>query len=113
MSISFPRPDESCPFYSLLYNYQCTGMRKSMSEVLGVHVVLEYVRLLVVTLISQVLSITGVRSLHVGIMHYVIKVLNIGYRDRIGWGFFISDIGYRGRYRGYARITDVHIIHYI
>jgi len=21
------------------------------------------------------------------------KVLNIGYRDRIGWGFFISDIG--------------------
>ena len=23
----------------------------------------------------------------------VIKVLNIGYRDRIGWGFFMSDIG--------------------
>jgi len=25
----------------------------------------------------------------------VTKVLNIGYRDRIGWGFFISDIGYQ------------------
>jgi len=41
------------------------------------------------------------------------KVLNIRYRDRIGWGFFISDIGYRGRYRGYARISGVHIRHYI
>ena len=36
----------------------------------------------------------------------VSKVLNIGYQDCIGWwGFFISDIGYRGRYRGYARIS--------
>ena len=41
------------------------------------------------------------------------KVLNIGYLNRIGWGFFISDIGYRGRYRGYACISGVHIRHYI
>ena len=41
------------------------------------------------------------------------KVLNIGYRDRIKWGFFISDIRYRGRYQGYARISSVHIRHYI
>jgi len=41
------------------------------------------------------------------------KVLNIGYRNRIGWGFFISDIGHWGRYRGYARISGVHIGHYI
>ena len=41
------------------------------------------------------------------------KVLNIGYWDRIGWGFFISDIRYRGRYRGYARISGVLIKHYI
>ena len=44
---------------------------------------------------------------------FLIKVLNIGYWDRIGWGFFISDIGYRGRYRGYARISGVYIGHYI
>jgi len=41
------------------------------------------------------------------------KGLNIGYRDRIGRGFFIPDIGYRERYRGYARISDAHIRHYI
>ena len=41
------------------------------------------------------------------------KVLNIGYRDLIGWGFFISDIRYRRRYWGYARISGVHIGHYI
>ena len=34
------------------------------------------------------------------------KVLNIGYQNRIEWGFFISDIGYRERYRGYAFILD-------
>jgi len=28
-------------------------------------------------------------------------------------GVFISDIRYRGRYRGYARISGVHIKHYI
>jgi len=32
-------------------------------------------------------------------VYVCIKVLNIRYRDRIGWGFFILDIGYRGRYR--------------
>jgi len=42
-----------------------------------------------------------------------VKVLNIGYRDRIGWRFFISDIEYRERYRGYACISDVHIGQYI
>ena len=41
------------------------------------------------------------------------RVLNIGYRDRIRWGFFISDIRYRGRYQGYTRISEVHIRHYI
>jgi len=42
-----------------------------------------------------------------------IKVLNIRYSDRIGWGFFISDIRYRGRYRGYTCVSGVHIGHYI
>jgi len=41
------------------------------------------------------------------------KVLNIRYRNRIGWGFFISDTGYRERYRGYARISGIRIGHYI
>ena len=41
------------------------------------------------------------------------KVLNIGYQDRIEWSFFISDIGYRGRYRGCTRISGIHIRHYI
>jgi len=44
---------------------------------------------------------------------FVIKALNIGYGDHIGWGFFISDIGYRGRYRGNARISGIYIRHYI
>jgi len=35
------------------------------------------------------------------------KVLNIGYRDRIRWGLFISDIEYRERYQGYACISSV------
>jgi len=43
----------------------------------------------------------------------LLKVLNIGYQNRIGWECFISDIGYRGRYRRYARISGVHIGHYI
>ena len=41
------------------------------------------------------------------------KVLNIGYQDRIGWGFFISNIGYGERYRRYAHISGFHIRHYI
>ena len=41
------------------------------------------------------------------------SVENIGYRDRIGWEFFVLDIEYRGRYQGYARISGVHIRHYI
>jgi len=40
------------------------------------------------------------------------KVLNIGYRNRIGGGFFISDIGYRERSGIHAHI-GVHIEHYI
>jgi len=35
----------------------------------------------------------------IDISQYSTKVLNIGYWDRIGWGFFISDIGYRGDIR--------------
>jgi len=42
-----------------------------------------------------------------------IKVLNIRYRDRIGWRFFISDIGYQGRNQGYVCISGAHIGHYI
>ena len=42
-----------------------------------------------------------------------IKALKIGYRYRIGRGFFISDIGCQERYRGYARKSGVHIRHYI
>jgi len=46
VSISFSHPDVSCPFYSLLDNYHCTGMSKSMSGVLWVYVVLKlYVRI--------------------------------------------------------------------
>ena len=41
------------------------------------------------------------------------NVLNIGYRDRIGWVFVISDIGYQERYQGYACISGIHIGHYI
>ena len=34
-----------------------------------------------------------------------IKVLNIGYRDRIGWRFFISDIGDMRTYRAFKSDT--------
>jgi len=46
VSISSSHPDVSCHFYSLLDNYQCAGMSKSMSGVLWVHVILKlYVRI--------------------------------------------------------------------
>ena len=44
--ISFPRPSVSCPFYSLLGNYQITGMCRSMSRVLGVHEYYQEIRLI-------------------------------------------------------------------
>ena len=44
--ISFSHPDVSYHFYSLLDNYQCTKMSRSMSGVLWAHVVLKlYIRI--------------------------------------------------------------------
>ena len=47
-----------------------------------------------------------------GEKEYACKVLNIGYQNRIGWGFSyrISDIG---RDIGDTHISDVHIGHNI